>query len=330
MAIEGENKKNITLVVIIVCIIVVVIGYEVLGFGNKNDTVVVNQPKVEEVKKVEDNIEVYIVGCVNNPGVYEVQRGITVGKIVDKAGGFTEGADLCGINLVYKIKDNRMIVIKDKKERELEAKQRLVLCDKEKDKILKKTKRKKDGDVFCDDDEDELVRRNPSKKKSTSGGVKKKKVSKKDSTTKEEEEKKESNVAGSEDMPVVAPEKEISSEGSATVDKSTDETKVSDYDVVEKVKDLQKEGNGCNKQETGMEIIQGLYVDDDGEERTKVNINKASKAELMTLKGVGESMADKIIEYRESNGNFKDIDELKLVSGMGEGKFNKIKEDIDV
>lgn len=327
MAIEGRNKKNITLVVIIACIIVVVIGYEVLGFGNKNDDIVVNQPKVEEVKKVEDNIEVYIVGCVNNPGVYEVQKGITVGKIVDKAGGFTEDADLCGINLVYRIKDNRMIVIKDRKERELKAKQKLVLSDKEKDKVLKKTGRTKEEDALCDDDEDESVRKNPSKKKSKSSGVKKKKIGKKDSTTDKDEEK-ESNVAGSEDMLTVASEKDASSEDNATVDESIEETKVND--VVDKGKDLQRDDSGCNEQGTGMEIIQGLYVDDIGEEGTKVNINKASKTELMKLKGVGESMADKIIEYRESNGDFKDIDELKLVSGMGEGKFNKIKEDVDI
>lgn len=63
-------------------------------------------------------------------------------------------------------------------------------------------------------------------------------------------------------------------------------------------------------------------------ENGKVNINKASKDQLMTLKGVGNSTADKIIEYRNKEGGFKKIEQLLEVSGIGESKFNKIKENI--
>ncbi len=58
----------------------------------------------------------------------------------------------------------------------------------------------------------------------------------------------------------------------------------------------------------------------------KVSLNKASKEELMTLSGIGEAKALKIIAYRESNDGFKTIDELMEVSGIGESIFNKIKE----
>lgn len=61
-----------------------------------------------------------------------------------------------------------------------------------------------------------------------------------------------------------------------------------------------------------------------------ININKADKSSLMTLNGIGEKMADKIIEYRNTHGEFKTIDEIKKVSGIGDAKFNKIKKYIEV
>lgn len=61
------------------------------------------------------------------------------------------------------------------------------------------------------------------------------------------------------------------------------------------------------------------------EEEGKININKASKEELMTLPGVGESRADSILKYREEVGAFKSIDDIMQVSGIKEGLFEKIK-----
>ena len=58
----------------------------------------------------------------------------------------------------------------------------------------------------------------------------------------------------------------------------------------------------------------------------KININTATKEELDTLPGIGQATAQKIIEYRKENGKFKSIDELKNVSGIGESKFQKIKD----
>ncbi|MCQ2528923.1 MAG: helix-hairpin-helix domain-containing protein [Saccharofermentans sp.] len=58
----------------------------------------------------------------------------------------------------------------------------------------------------------------------------------------------------------------------------------------------------------------------------KVNINTASRAELMTVPGIGEVTADAIVSYRDSHGSFKSVDELMNVDGIGQGKFNKFKE----
>lgn len=62
----------------------------------------------------------------------------------------------------------------------------------------------------------------------------------------------------------------------------------------------------------------------------KVNLNKATKEELMTLPGVGASRAESIIQYRNENGGFKSIEEIMLISGIKEGLFEKIKDLIKV
>lgn len=59
---------------------------------------------------------------------------------------------------------------------------------------------------------------------------------------------------------------------------------------------------------------------------SKVNINNATQTELETLPGIGPSTALKILTYRKENGKFNSIDDIQNVSGIGENKFNKIKE----
>lgn len=62
----------------------------------------------------------------------------------------------------------------------------------------------------------------------------------------------------------------------------------------------------------------------------KININRASKEELMTLPGVGKSKAEAIIRYRSENGNFKSIEEIMEIEGIKEGVFKKIEDQITV
>lgn len=61
-----------------------------------------------------------------------------------------------------------------------------------------------------------------------------------------------------------------------------------------------------------------------------ININTASLEQLMTLSGIGESKAKSIISYREENGNFKAIEDITKVSGIGQALYEKIKDYITV
>lgn len=59
---------------------------------------------------------------------------------------------------------------------------------------------------------------------------------------------------------------------------------------------------------------------------TLQDLNEADSERLMEIKGIGESMAGKILDYRNANGPFNDINELLSVSGIGEKKLQTIKE----
>jgi comEA protein len=62
----------------------------------------------------------------------------------------------------------------------------------------------------------------------------------------------------------------------------------------------------------------------------KVNINTANLEELQTLPRIGEKVAQRIIDYREEHGEFKKIEELMKVQGVGEKIFKLIKDKIEV
>ena len=72
--------------------------------------------------------------------------------------------------------------------------------------------------------------------------------------------------------------------------------------------------------------VGGMQNQDGG----KVNLNKASEAELQTLTGVGPAKATAIIEYRDQNGGFKKVEEIMEISGIGEKTFEKFKDQITV
>lgn len=62
----------------------------------------------------------------------------------------------------------------------------------------------------------------------------------------------------------------------------------------------------------------------------KININTASQSELETLNGIGKVLAERILQYRNDKGRFKTIEEIKKVSGIGDKKYEGIKDHITV
>ena len=104
----------------------------------------------------------------------------------------------------------------------------------------------------------------------------------------------------------------------------TDQADIEKLNLAQKLSDgekitILKKEEDLSLEETESEIL----------EEEKVNINKASKEELMSLDGIGEATANKIIEYRKEN-EFLIIEDIMNVSGIGETKFNNIKDDICV
>lgn len=72
-------------------------------------------------------------------------------------------------------------------------------------------------------------------------------------------------------------------------------------------------------------------LDNTNKENTgKININKASQSELKQINGIGDSTANKIIDYRENVGKFKKIEDIKEVKGIGDEKFEAIKNRITI
>lgn len=72
----------------------------------------------------------------------------------------------------------------------------------------------------------------------------------------------------------------------------------------------------------------GIIQNTNKGESEKVNINTANQTELETLPGIGTATAEKIIDYRNKNGKFNSIEDIQNVKGIGQSKYENIKENI--
>lgn len=89
--------------------------------------------------------------------------------------------------------------------------------------------------------------------------------------------------------------------------------------------------NDKNKEEyISTDNEEGVIENAEDKYRKSVNINKANVSELTQIPGVGEALANRIINYRNENGKFVKIEDLKNVSGIGDKKFESLKEYIVV
>ena len=85
-------------------------------------------------------------------------------------------------------------------------------------------------------------------------------------------------------------------------------------------------GTGTLSAQDSKEMMDPEMMDKQEMMMEKVNINTADMEQLMKIPGVGEGTAKKIIDYRNSNGQFKTLDQLKSIQGIGEKKYEKMKD----
>lgn len=91
-----------------------------------------------------------------------------------------------------------------------------------------------------------------------------------------------------------------------------------------------KEEINATKSERSATVQKGTGQATAAQPSEKININTASKSELMSLPGIGERKAESILAYRSAKGSFSSIEELTKVDGIKSGVLNKIKEKITV
>ena len=104
----------------------------------------------------------------------------------------------------------------------------------------------------------------------------------------------------------------------------TDEAEESGLNLAEKIEDgmqivIPDKEEAESQKQAAAEASAGL-----------VNIKKASREQLMTLTGIGESRAEDIIRYREESGGFLKIEDIMKVPGIKDAAFQKIKDSITV
>lgn len=105
--------------------------------------------------------------------------------------------------------------------------------------------------------------------------------------------------------------------------------------VIYSKSEIEKSLNGDNELKKKLELCEAkiqnnaCIKEENVVNNNLININKASKEELMTLSGIGENKALAIIEFRKQN-SFKNIEEIKNVEGIGEALFESIKGHITI
>ena len=92
----------------------------------------------------------------------------------------------------------------------------------------------------------------------------------------------------------------------------------------------QEEAAQAGDEEAGEGAENDVKAETANDSDGRIDLNLATVAELITLPGIGQAKADSIVRYREKNGAFSSIEEIKQVEGIKEGVYNRIKDNIKV
>ncbi|HOV24904.1 MAG TPA: helix-hairpin-helix domain-containing protein [Pseudobacteroides sp.] len=209
-------------------------------------------------KEVQEEIKVYITGCVKKPGIITLKKGQLIYDAINAAGGLTDDADK-NINMVYALNENVWLDIKSKKEA--------------------------------------------------------------DAVT----ENKESNSGTSTKAPKSGDNK---SSGKATGNNGTSDNGDANNKNANNGAASNEAGSGISIVKDSGGVLPSEKSQQTGAANAKININTASAEELDALPGIGPAIAADIVDYRNKNGEFKAIEDLLNVPGIGQSKFNRIKDNV--
>ena len=92
----------------------------------------------------------------------------------------------------------------------------------------------------------------------------------------------------------------------------------------------QEEAKNTQAENTSLSVSDSSISKKDNDNQAKININQADLSQLQQLSGIGAKKAQAIIDYRTENGDFKSIDELGKVNGIGEKTVEKLKNSITI
>lgn len=115
----------------------------------------------------------------------------------------------------------------------------------------------------------------------------------------------------------------------------TEESQSTEVNHAQKLQDemliyIPKIGEEIDQENSIGQVVVSSTAASSSSQGTKIDLNSADEAALTTLPGIGPSKAQAILAFREENGSFKTIDDLKNVTGIGEKTFEKLKEFIVV
>ncbi len=118
-----KEVAGLTAAFVIITVVIITYVYQqnkgeiIIDTSNDHSLQTVYETKNEaEASQKAETIQVYVTGCVKNPGVITIEKGLIIEDAIEAAGGATEDADLENINLVYILNKNVMLRIKSKSE----------------------------------------------------------------------------------------------------------------------------------------------------------------------------------------------------------------------